>query len=63
MWHVCGRGEVFTGFWLVCSKRRDYREDLSIYGRKTLSWILGRYGPMRRTGVTWLRIGSSGGIL
>jgi hypothetical protein len=36
-------------------------EDLGVYGRITLSWTLGRYGSMGRTGFVWLRIGSSGG--
>jgi hypothetical protein len=28
-----------------------------------LSWTLGRQGSMGRTGFSWLRIGSSGGLL
>jgi hypothetical protein len=39
-----GRGEVFTGFWLGGPKVRDHWEDLSISGRITLRWTLGRYG-------------------
>jgi hypothetical protein len=30
---------------------------------RRLSWTLGRQGSMRRTRFTWLRIGSSGGLL
>jgi hypothetical protein len=41
-WHACGRGEVFTGFWLGGPKVRDHREDLGVGGRITLSWALGR---------------------
>jgi hypothetical protein len=48
MWHAWGRGEVFTGFWLGGPKARDHWEDLGIGGRITLSW---------------LRIGSSGGLV
>jgi hypothetical protein len=37
-----GRGEVFTGFWLVGPKVRDHMEDLCVVGRIILSWTLGR---------------------
>jgi hypothetical protein len=37
-----GRGEVFTGFWLVGPKARDHWEDLGVGGRITLRWTLGR---------------------
>jgi hypothetical protein len=63
MWHAWGRGEVFTGFWLGGSKRRGHWEDLGVGERITLRWILGRQGSMRRTGIGWLRIGSSGRLL
>jgi uncharacterized protein (DUF983 family) len=29
---TCGRGEMFTGFWLGSLKVRDYWEDLGIGG-------------------------------
>jgi hypothetical protein len=37
-----GRGEVFTVFWLGGPKARNHWDDLSIGGRITLSWTLGR---------------------
>jgi hypothetical protein len=43
MWHACGRGEVFTGFWLGVPKVRDHWEDLGIGGRITLRWTFWRY--------------------
>jgi len=46
MWHAWGRGEVFTGFWLGGPNVRDYREDLGVGGKITLSWTLGRQGSM-----------------
>jgi hypothetical protein len=61
MWHTWGRGERFTGFWLEGLKARDNWEDLGVGGRKT--WTLGRQGSLGRTGFSWLRIGSSGGIV
>jgi hypothetical protein len=58
-----GRGEVFTGFWLGSPKVRDHWDDLGVGGRITLRWTLGRWGFMGRTGLGWLRIESSGGLL
>jgi hypothetical protein len=58
-----GRGEVFTGFWLGGSKGRDHWEDLGIGVRITLSWTLWRWGSMGRTGIGWLNIESSCGLL
>jgi hypothetical protein len=63
MWHAWRRGEVFTGFWFEGPKVRDHWEDLGVGGRITLSWTLGRYGSMWRTGFSWLRIGSNGKLL
>jgi hypothetical protein len=37
-----GKGEVFTGFWLVGPKARDHWEDLGVGERITLKWTLGR---------------------
>jgi hypothetical protein len=63
MWHAWGRGEVFTGSWLGGPKGRDHWEDLGVAGRITLGWTSGRLGSMGGTGLGWLRIGSSGGLL
>jgi hypothetical protein len=63
MWQAWGRGEVFTGFWLEGQKERDHWEDIGIGEGITLRWILGRWGSMRRTGFSWVRIESSGGLL
>jgi hypothetical protein len=56
-------GLVFTGFWLRGLKARDNFEDLGVVGKITLKGTLGRLGSMGRTGFSWLRRGSSGGIL
>jgi hypothetical protein len=42
MWHPSGRGKVFRGFWLGGKNLRDHWEDVSIGGRITLRWTLGR---------------------
>jgi hypothetical protein len=57
------RREMFTDFWLGDPKVRDHWEDLGAGGKITLRWTLGRYGSMGRTRFSWLRIGSSGGLL
>jgi hypothetical protein len=54
---------MFTGFWLGGPKASDHWEDLGIGGRITLRWTLWRLGSMGRTGFSWLKIGSSGGLL
>jgi len=41
MWHVRGRGEVLTGFWLGGPKARCHWEDLGVGGRIILRWTLG----------------------
>jgi hypothetical protein len=63
MWHIQGRGEVFTGFWLGSLKVRDHWKDLGVGVRITLGWTLGRWGSMGQTEFAWLRIGSSGRLL
>jgi hypothetical protein len=42
MWHACGRGEVFTGFWLGSLKGGDHCEDLGVGGSITLRGTIGR---------------------
>jgi hypothetical protein len=44
-------------------KIRDYWEDLGIGGRITIIWTLGRQRSMGQTGLGWVRIESSGGLL
>jgi hypothetical protein len=58
-----GRGKVFTGFWLGGPKVRDHWEGQGVGERITLRRTLRRWGSMERTGFSWLRTGSSGGIL
>jgi hypothetical protein len=55
--------EVFTGFWLGGPKGRDHWEDLDVCRTITLRWTLWREESMWRTGLGWLRIGSSGWLL
>jgi hypothetical protein len=41
---------------------RDHLEDLGVDG-KILEWLLGDWGGKMWDGFTWLRIGTSGGLL
>ena len=43
-------------------KERDYMEDLDIDGR-ILNWIYKKQDGSAWTGLLWLRIGTSGGLL
>jgi hypothetical protein len=47
MWHVWGKGEVFTVFWLGVPKVRGHWEDLGIGGRITEIGI---------DGVNWIQV-------
>jgi hypothetical protein len=51
------------GVYRVLVGRPEGKRSLGVGGRITLSWTLGRWGCMGRTGFNWLRTGSSGGIL
>jgi hypothetical protein len=61
--HVARMGEVFTGFWLGDPKAKDHWKYLRVGGRITLRWTLGRLESMGRSGFSWLRIGSIGGLV
>jgi hypothetical protein len=44
-------------------KERDHSEERDVIGRIILEWILERYDGVVWTGLIWLRIGTSGGLL
>jgi hypothetical protein len=50
-------------FSLVNLKGRDHSEDLGVYGRIILEWILEKYSGKVWTGFIWHRIWTSGGFL
>jgi len=41
MWHVCGKGEVYTGFRWGNLWVREHLEDPGVDGRIILRWISG----------------------
>jgi len=51
-----GRGEVYTGFWWGNLRERDHLGDPGVDGRIILRRVF-------RTGSSWLRIGTGGGLL
>jgi hypothetical protein len=57
------RREMHEKFRLGNLKEGYHSEDLGADGRKILEWILGRWGGKLWTGCSWLRIGTSGGLL
>ena len=63
MYHVWGRGEVYTGFWRGNLRERDHVYDAGIDGRVILSWIFRKWDVGAWTGSIWLWIGTGGGHL
>jgi hypothetical protein len=63
MWHVWGRREVHTGFWWGDPSEGDHLGDPGVDGRIILRWIFGKWDGRTLTGLSWLRIGTGGGLL
>jgi hypothetical protein len=58
MWYAWERTEKCTGFWWESWKERDHSEDREADGRIAQN-VAGRV----RSGFTWLRIKTGGGLL
>ena len=52
-----------TGCWWENLKTDDHSEDLSVAMGIILKWILNEYHRKTWTGLIWLRIETSGGLL
>jgi hypothetical protein len=63
MYHLWGRGEVYTRFWWGNMMERDHLEDPAVDGRIKLRWIFGKWFGGAWTGLVWFRIGTDGGHL
>ena len=61
MWHVWGRGDVYTGFWWGNLRERDHLKDADIDGRIMLRWIFRNWDVGAWTGLIWLRTGTGEG--
>jgi hypothetical protein len=63
MYHARERWEIYTKFSLENLKGRDHSEDPGVRGKIILEWVKeNRLGNMR-SGRTWLRIRTNGGLL
>jgi hypothetical protein len=51
------------GYWRDHQKERDRWEDQDVSRRTIIKWILEREDAMIWTGLIWLKIGTSGGLL
>jgi hypothetical protein len=54
---------VHTGFWLGKPRERDHMEDLGVDERMILQCMLNKSFGKVWTGLIWLRLGTSGGLL
>ena len=43
MWHVWGRGEVYTGFWWGNLREKDHLKDSGVDGWIILRWIFRKW--------------------
>jgi hypothetical protein len=63
MWHVWGTGEVHTVILWAYVKGIDHMEDSAVEGRIILKLVFKMWDEEACTGLTWLRIRVSGGLL
>jgi hypothetical protein len=59
---VRDKRKVHTGFWWGDLRQGDHFGDPGIDGRIILTWIF-RSGMGAWTGLSWLRLGTGGGLL
>ena len=54
---------MYTGFWWEDLRERDHLEDPGIDRRMILKWIFKKLDGESWTVLTWLRVGTVGGLL
>jgi hypothetical protein len=54
---------VCTGFWWVNLRERDHWGNPGVDGRIILKWVIREWDVGVWTGLSWLRIGTGGGLL
>jgi hypothetical protein len=54
---------LHTEFWCVSQKERNHYEDLDLDGRKILKWLLEKEDGVVRTGLIWLRVRTTDGLM
>jgi hypothetical protein len=57
-----GKREVHTGFWCGDLREGDHLGDPGVDGRVMLKWIFRKWDGTW-TGLSWLKIGTGGGLL
>ena len=57
-----GREKLHTGFWWGNLRERGHQEDQSTGGEIILKWIFKKLNSGAHTGLTWLGIGTGGGV-
>jgi hypothetical protein len=62
MWHVWGKRKVHTGFWWGNLSEGDHSGDPGVDGRIILKLIFKKWNRAW-TGMSWLSIGTDGGLL
>jgi hypothetical protein len=63
MQHVCGRGEMCTGFYWGNTREGDHLDAPGMDGRIILKWILEKWDGEARTDSIRRRIETGGGLL
>jgi hypothetical protein len=58
-----GKREVHTGFWWGHLREGDHLGDPGVDGKIILKWIFKTWDGWAWTGLSWLRIGTGGGLL
>jgi hypothetical protein len=58
-----GKREVRTGFWWGDLREGDHLGDPGLDGKIILKWIFKKWDVGAWTGLSWLRIGTDGGLL
>jgi hypothetical protein len=63
IFHSIPIDEKCIKFWSENQKERDHAEDVAVDGRTILKWIIKKQHVKVWNGFTWLKLGTSGGLL